>query len=66
VEGNNHDARKRIGRRNLVEAPPVQIDSGTAHEVLEFPFHFVHGRLRMLGVELKDEGNRASREGGAG
>jgi hypothetical protein len=66
VEGNNHDTWKGILRGDLVEAPPAQFDSGRTHEVLEFPFHFIHGRLRVLGFKLKDEGHRASREGGAG
>src|SRR5271169_836317 len=64
VKSDDHDAWKRIRRGDLVEGPPVQFDSGIAHEVLEFPFHFVHGRLRMLGFELKDEGYRARRESG--
>jgi hypothetical protein len=66
VERNDHDTGKRIRRRDFAETPPVQIDSGIAHEVLEFPFHFVDGRLRMLSIELKDEGDRASCEGSAG
>jgi len=65
VEGDDYDARKGIRRGDLVKTTPAQFHSGRPHEALELPLHFVHGRLRVLGVELKDKGDRASRERGA-
>jgi hypothetical protein len=66
MESDNHDAGEGIRGGDLVEASPVQFDTGTSHEVLEFPFHFVDGGLRVLGFELKDERYPRRREGGAG
>jgi len=66
VELNNHHAGEGIRCGDIFEVPPGQFDPGTSHEILEFPFHFVDGGLRMVGFELKDKRYPCRREGGPG